>query len=169
MPLSPEGPLDRRLLAVYLNDHVAGATAGQHRMAHTAEVLAGTPVGPLLAQVADELAEEREHAEAVLDAVGRPHNRAKRLLAGLAEVVARVKPSGRLAHRSPATTLLEVELLRSALVGKMGLFQVMVDLADEVPADRVLWSGLLDRVHRQIADLDEVHAWVRVRALRQND
>lgn len=159
-------PTDRHLLRVYLDDHLAGSAAGARRMRHAAERLARTPVGPDLATVAREVAEEQEELAAVVAGLGMARSPLKELAASAGELVARLKPDGGLGRRSPMTALLETELLRSALTGKRGVWQTLLDLADELGLDGARMAELVARTDRQIATLDRVHAYVRVRALR---
>lgn len=158
--------VDHRALGTYLEDHLAGATAGAQRMSAAADLLRSTPVHPLIARTAAEVRAEREELAALAVTLGFRPSLLKRVLASSAELLARLLPPVR--HRSApsAATLLEMELLRSALVGKMGLFEVLVDLSDELSLDRDHWRGRLERVRRQVDDLDQVHAWVRSRVLR---
>jgi hypothetical protein len=157
---------DPRLVGVYLNDHLAGSVAGSRRFELTAETLRRTPVGPRIAEIAREVAEEREELRDIivqLDAATQ--NVAKQALAWTGERLARLKASPRQVRRSPMRTLLEVELLRSALVGKLGVWQVLEDLGDGLGLDVPRMRELRLRTVRQIATMDAVHEYVRVRAL----
>lgn len=160
------GRVDRRALGAYLEDHLAGATAGAQRMGAAADLLRSTPVHPFIARTAAEVRAERDELAALAVMLGFRPSRVKRVLASSAELLARLLPPARHHGAPSAATLLEVELLRSALVGKKGLFEVLADLSDELSLDREHWSGRLARVERQVDDLGQVHAWVRARVLR---
>lgn len=161
-----DGRTDMNLLRVYLDDHLAGSSAGARRMRHAAERLARTPVGPDLAAVAREVADEQRELAAVVGALGLSRSRVKELAASVGEVLARLKPDGGLRRGSPMTALLEAELLRSALIGKRGVWQTLGALAHELGLDGARMAELVARTDRQISTLDRVHAYVRVRALR---
>lgn len=163
----PEFELDLDLVGVYLNDHLAGSVAGSQRFDRVAEILRSTPVGPAIAEVGAQVSEESEELrQIVIGFEVATQNLAKQAGAWLGERVARLKAGRRAVRQSPMRTLLEVELLRSALVGKLGTWQTLEDLAPtlELDADRMHWLHM--RTLRQIAALDAVHEYVRVRALR---
>ena len=52
--------LERDVLALYLSDHLTGATAGLGRSQRMARDFADTELGPDLARVARDIAEERQ-------------------------------------------------------------------------------------------------------------
>lgn len=160
------GGLDRRLLRIYLNDHLAGSVAGLHRMRRTGRTLARTPVGPLLDQVADEVEGEQGELRALVASLDMPESLPKQAATWAGEKVARLKGNGRLGRRAPLTPLLEVELLRSAVTGKRGLWQTLADLGPGVGLDASRTAALVAQTDRQLERLDQVHAYVRVRALR---
>jgi hypothetical protein len=162
----PLATADPHLVGVYLNDHLAGSVAGSHRFRRMAETLHRTPVGAEIAQVADEVAGEREELRQIIqDRHMTTQNFAKQAAAWVGERVARLKASRSAVRRSTMRALLEVELLRSALVGKLGLWQTLEDLAGELDVDPVRMRELREQTVRQIATLDHVHEYVRVRAL----
>ncbi len=159
--------VDRGLLSVYLNDHLAGAVAGSHRMRRTADALARTPLGPAMDRVATEVAGEREELRDLLGTLGVTQALPKQVATWLGERVARLKSNGRLVRHSPLTTLLEVEILRSAVTGKLGIWQTLTELAPVLGIDAGRCRELWEQTERQIATLDEVHVYVRARALRR--
>lgn len=157
--------VDRHKLRVYLDDHLAGAVAGVRRMRSTARRLEGTPAGALLEQVADEVQEEREELEALLDRLDLRRSLVKEVATRLGELGSRVKSDGPLSPKGSMNTLLEVELLRSAVMGKRGLWQTLAEVAEDIGVDRTRAVHLADRSERQVATIDDVHAFVRRRAL----
>ncbi|MHA3947401.1 hypothetical protein [Cellulomonas bogoriensis] len=159
-------PSDPRLVGIYLNDHLAGAVAGSRRLRRTAEVLRSTPVGPGLARVASEVEQEREELAAVVAHLDVTQAWPKQALAWVGERVARLKADRSRMRSSPITTLLEVELLRSAVMGKRGVWQALVDLAGDLALDESRMVELVEQTERQLQTLDEVHAYVRIRAMR---
>ncbi|MBC7289833.1 MAG: hypothetical protein H5T83_00680 [Actinotalea sp.] len=154
-------------LGTYLNDHLAGSVAGSERFARLADALSATPVGPEVARVAREVAQERDELREIIEVLGlRPQNHLKQATAWVGEHVARLKASRRSLRRRRTDALLEVELLRSALVGKLGGWQVLEDLAPDLGLDRARMAELRARTLEQVATMDEVHAAVRSRVLR---
>ncbi|GGB97254.1 hypothetical protein [Cellulomonas carbonis] len=158
---------DRGLLGVYLNDHLAGSVAGSQRFQRLARTLHRTPVGADLANIAEEVTEEREELRAVIEGLDvRPQDLLKQAAAWVGERLARLKASRREVASSTTRTLLEVELLRSALVGKLGVWQTLEDLAGDLGLDRDRMAELRRRTQEQVRTMDDVHAYVRGRALR---
>lgn len=154
-------------LGTYLNDHLAGSVAGAERFARLAAALAHSPVGPAVERIAGEVAEERDELRSIIESLDlRPQNRVKQAGAWVGEHVARLKASRRSLRRRRTDALLEVELLRSALVGKLGVWQVLEDLGDGPGIERSRMAELRARTLEQVATMDEVHAEVRARVLR---
>jgi UDP-glucose 4-epimerase len=167
-PAAPtDQPLDRTLLRVYLNDHLGGSVAGLRRMDRTARALARTPVGPGLRRVAMEVEQEHEELRDIVDRLGLPASVPKQVAAWTGERVARLASNGRLVRHSTMTPLLELELLRSAVVGKRGMWLTLTDLAPALGIDAGRMSALIDQSDRQLETLDAAHAYVRVRALSE--
>lgn len=154
-------------LGTYLNDHLAGSVAGAERFERLASALRSSPVGPDVRRVAQEVAQERDELRELIETLGlRPQNRVKQAAAWVGEHVARIKASRGTLRRHRTDTLLEVELLRSALVGKLGVWQVLEDLGDGLGYDPVRMGRLRARTLEQVATMDEVHAVVRAKVLR---
>jgi len=66
------------------------------------------------------------------------------------------------------TLLLEVELMRSAVVGKRGCWQTLADTAEDLGLDAAVFHELSARSLHQHEMLDEVHAHARRRAFRED-
>lgn len=162
---SRTGRVDHDLLAAYLSDHLAGAVAGSRRMRRTADALSRTPVGPAMDRVAREVAGERETLRLIGRRLGLQPSTTKQAATFVAELVGRLKLNGRLVRRSPMTPLLEVEVLRSSVTGKLGIWQTLLELAGDLGLDRQQLRGLVEQTEAQIATLGEVHAYLRARAL----
>ena len=158
---------DLRPLAVYLNDHLAGAVAGSRRLRRTADALQRTPVFPALDRIATEVAAEREELRVLLATLGVVQARPKQVATWLGERMSRVKAGRADVRRSPMAALLEVELLRSAVTGKRGLWQTLADVGPQIGVDPVRCTELVAQTERQVADLDVVHRHVREHALRE--
>lgn len=86
----------------------------------------------------------------------------------MGEHVGRLKSNGRAFSRSPMTMVLEVELMRSAVAGKRGAWQTLADNADHLGLDPEVFRELTETARRQHEALDEVHAYARRRAFRED-
>ena len=63
------------------------------------------------------------------------------------------------------TPLLEIELLRSAVVGKLGGWQTLTHLADDLALPPALFERLIERAEHQLDVLSRLHEEVAGSAL----
>ena len=143
------------LLAVYLTDHLAGATAGSKRMRRLAEHERSAADGELLAAIATEIEHDRATLNEVLDAAHVSPRWYKTATAWLAEQAGLLKTNGRLVRRSPLTSVVELEAMRMGVTAKLALWEALsqTDLGDRFDFDR-----LIDRARRQLEGLSAAHA-----------
>lgn len=118
------------LLAIYLNDHLAGATAGVELARRSRGANEGTPFGEFLTTLTEEIEEDRETLEKVMEAVGARRDRLKVGGAWAGEKVGRLKLNGSLRSYSPLSRVVEIEGLRLGVEGKAGLWQMLREIAD---------------------------------------
>ena len=161
--------IDRALLQTYLSDHLTGATAGRARSKKMAQWYASSPLSPDLTRVAGEIDEEHGRLAALIDDLGLTQPLPKVLLAQLGEAVGRLTPNGRLCSGSPMTPLLELELLRSAVNGKQGLWETLVEYSDELGLDAREFEQLARQAGEQSKVLESLHAEIRGQALRPGE
>ncbi|WP_051297588.1 NAD-dependent epimerase/dehydratase family protein [Brevibacterium album] len=165
---APGQSCDRGLLSLYLSDHLTGARAGEARIRRMAEAFADTPVGPALTQLADGIRADRAFAQRVAEDLGLRRRPARQALAWSAEHLGRLKANGRLLSRSPLTLLLETELMRSAVEGKLGLWQTCEDNAGVLGLDAAQFARRVRGTRAQLQTLDAVHRHARAGALRRD-
>ncbi|MBL1109784.1 hypothetical protein JK361_35330 [Streptomyces sp. 5-8] len=153
----PSHGADMRLLSIYLNDHLAGATAGTQRAGHLARVARGSALGRALGPVATEIAQDRMTLVGIMRDLGVPVHRHKVCAGWVAEKLARLKGNGRLVQRSPLSTVLELEALRLGVEGKAAGWQTLRRLTGENERlDPALLDRLLERARKQ---QDTVEEW----------
>ncbi|MDH6588793.1 hypothetical protein M2164_001453 [Streptomyces sp. SAI-208] len=154
-----DGPARQKRLVIYLNDHLAGATAGvelARRMTHEHH---GTAYGETLESLRKEIAQDRQALVRLLADLDVPVRRYKTYGAWLGEKVGRMKPNGRLLRRSGLALLVEIEALRLGAQGKASLWRGLLAASAQdsrLDADRL--EELLRRAVRQITTLDSLHA-----------
>lgn len=163
--LGSAGP-DRRLLAIYLNDHIAGATAGAGRISQMAQASASTPIGPRLADLATEIRTERDWLVDTTRRLGVRVDQAKLAVLWVGEHLGRLKPNGRLTRRSPLSVLLELDLMQSAVAGKKSLWHALQDWSAPLGLDPVVLEELVISADRQLDELASLAAVARRAALR---
>ncbi|MGC5615155.1 NAD-dependent epimerase/dehydratase family protein [Georgenia sp. Z1491] len=144
--------LDRELLGLYLT----GATAGTGRARRMADAYAGTDLGPELATLAEQIESERLLLTDLLRTLDLRPRAHRQVTATVAERIGRLKLNGRLTD-SPMTPVLETELMRSAVVGKLGVWEVLARLAGELGLPEPMFEVLAGRAREQIELLGRLH------------
>jgi hypothetical protein len=147
------------LLGIYLNDHLAAATAGLELFRRTAGALRGTPTGKTIEELVEQVAQDRAE---LLDLMGRlavPVRHYKLYAGWAAEKAGRLKLNGQLRGRSPLSSLVELEGMRLGVEGKASGWRTLRLLADtDARLDAVRLDQLLDRARKQSETLEELRA-----------
>ncbi len=139
-----------RLLGIYLNDHLAGASAGVELARRVAHEHRDHPAGPQLAAFAKEVEEDREALMETMARLGIQVSRAKVAIGRLAEKAVHLKPNAHLADRSPLSDVLELEAMRLGVEGKASGWRTLRALADvDARLDAARFDTLLERATRQ--------------------
>jgi hypothetical protein len=150
------------LLAIYLNDHYAGSTAGVELARRARAGNEGNGLGGLLNRLADEIEEDRSTLAAVMEAVGVKRDPLKPRLAWAGEKLGRLKLNGQLTGQSPLSRVVELEGLELGITGKASLWRALGELADP-RLEAFDFESLAERARRQREEL-EPH---RVAAVRE--
>lgn len=147
----------RKLLGIYLNDHLAAASGGVslarrvargHRRSDDAERLRG---------LADDIAADRGALLSMIRSLGLPVRRYKSLAVSTAEKAGRLKLNGGLLHRSPLSDIVELEALCLAVEGKSAGWRTLLAVADLEPGlDIARLRMLLARADDQRAVLEQL-------------
>lgn len=160
----------RSLLAIYLNDHLAGATGGTRLLERAAREHRDDAVGTELGRLAREVAQDRRTLMRIMGDLGIPVSRLRVALGRLAEKAGRAKLNGRVLSRSPLSDLLEVEAMRLGVEGKAAAWRTLGDLAHTEPRlDRAQLDRLLERASSQIEELERLRIESAARAWDVSD
>ena len=150
-------PTDTGLLGVYLNDHLAGATAGLELARRMARTHRATPVGAALDGLAHDLESEREALLEIMAHLDVTVRHYKVYGAWILERLGRAKLNGRLLTRSPLSSLLEFEVLRLGVEGKAALWRtIWVLTADRDDSMTIRLSALLTAAQEQAELLEKL-------------
>ena len=160
--------VSRELLGLYLSDHLTGATAGADRAERMAASAIDTPVYARLSETAEEIRLERTFLQQLIDDLGLRQRGYRQAVAWAGEHLGRLKGNGRTFSRSPLTLVLEAELMRSAVVGKLGVWQTLGELAAELGLDPDTFADLAEQARQQAAVFDEVHEYAREHAFQED-
>jgi len=150
-------PEASRLLAIYLNDHLAGSTGGHELARRTANADRGTEFGGPLREIASEIAEDRASLKRLMDRLGVRSDPVKPALAWGMEKAGRLKPNGQLRGYSPLSRVLELEGLVSGVSGKLSLWRALAALTTAEPRlDAAALTSLERRAEDQLQRLHEL-------------
>lgn len=156
------------LLTVYLNDHLAGATAGVELFRRVCESDTATDFEKALRRITDEIVEDREALLGIMKSLDVPVRHPLMWVAWAVEKVGRLKPNGRIVRPSAITPLIEMEGLALAPIGKRAGWVMLRKLAeDDMRLSREQLDELIARANRQADELEMIRREVGVRALSQ--
>jgi len=146
--------MPNELLEIYLTDHCAAAAAGSRRMRRLADAERRSEDGSTLERVANEIDEDRTTLQSIMKAEGIEPRWYKSAMTRVGEAIGTLKTNGELFHRSPLTSLVELEVMRMGVTGKLDLWTA---LRHTPLAERRDFDALIERAQRQLHDLDEAH------------
>ena len=141
--------MDRKLLGIYLNDHLAGAMGGVELARRCLRNNRGTALEADMERLAREIEEDRVVLEGLLERLGIPRSPVKAPVAWALEKVGRLKLNGRLLDYSPLSRVVELELLGSGVETKRSLWTALKRLADEGIDLGIDLEDLIGRARRQ--------------------
>jgi hypothetical protein len=158
--------LGRDLLAIYLNDHLAGATGAVELIRRTLAANEGTELGAYLETLAREVEEDRNELMAIMERLEIGTDRMKVAAGWAAEKVGRLKLNGRLTGYSPLSRLIELESMLLGVQGKLSAWRALRQLSPgEARLDAEQLDRLAARAERQIDELLAHHRTVAGLAL----
>jgi hypothetical protein len=149
--------MERKLLRIYLQDHLAGSTGGLELARRVRGANEDTPYGEPLAKLADDIEADRRSLESIMDDLGFGADRAKNVAFWAAEKAGRLKLNGQIRGYSPLSRMIEIEGLITGVNAKLSLWRTLRDVAGsvtELDADRL--ARLIERAERQIGTLHEL-------------
>jgi hypothetical protein len=141
--------MDRKLLGIYLNDHLAGAMGGIELARRCLSNNRGTPLEADLEKLVREIEEDRVVLEGLMERLGIPRSPVKAPVAWALEKVGRLKLNGRLLEYSPLSRVIELELLSSGVETKRSMWTSFKGLADEGIDLGLDLEDLIGRARRQ--------------------
>jgi hypothetical protein len=156
--------VNEKFLRIYLQDHLAGSTAGLELARRTRGANEGTEYGTPLAKIADEIEADRRQLEGIIDDLGFGGDRLKNAAAWGLEKAGRLKLNGQLTGYSPLSRVVELEGLMTGITGKIGLWVALIQIAPDEPSlDAARLERLRERGESQRAAVEEL----RERAARE--
>jgi hypothetical protein len=157
-------PAPGQLLAIYLNDHLAGATLGVETARRTRSSNRGDPtVGGPLAEICAEIEADREILCRVMDRLGIRRSTVKPAAAWIAEKLGRLKLNGQLRGYSPLSRLVELEGLYIGLTGQIQMWKVLEQTRGGSLAE-FEFGELAERAERQRGVVEGLHRTAAARS-----
>jgi hypothetical protein len=153
-----------RLLAIYLNDHLAGATVGVELCRRLrASNRDDDALSGALTDVGEEIEADRETLAQLMRSLGVRRSCLKPAAAWAGEKVGRLKLNGQLTGYSPLSRLVELEMLCIGITGKMQMWRALERTLDgaEHGVDLV---RLAERAGSQRDRVEDLHAIAAARA-----
>jgi hypothetical protein len=146
--------VNRQLLGIYLNDHLAGAMGGIELARRSLRNNRGTPLAADLERLVQEIEEDRVTVERLMERLRIPRSPVKAPMAWALEKMGRLKLNGRLFDYSPLSRVIELELLSSGVETKRALWTALKRLADEGIDLGLDLEDLIARARRQRRVID---------------
>jgi hypothetical protein len=144
-----------KYLAVYLNDHLAGATVGVELSKRAASSNEGTEYGAFLSELQHEIAEDRASLERLMERFDIAKDRVKTTGAYVAEKFGRLKPNAHLTSYSPLSRVVELEGLKLGVAGKLSMWQALLEVQDaDDRLDSEELTALAGRAEAQLRGLE---------------
>lgn len=137
-----------KLLAIYLNDHLAGSTGGLELAKRTLGSNRDTQFEPALERLVREIEEDRDKLKQIMAVLGVGEDRLKTAGAFVLEKVGRLKLNGSWVSYSPLSRLIELEGLLAGVTGKLALW-VALQQIEERRLERFDLPGLEQRARDQ--------------------
>jgi hypothetical protein len=146
--------MGQTLLATYLNDHLAGATAGRALAKRILSENEGNELGAFFAWLLPEIDSDLDELRRVMQRVGAAEDPIKRLAALAAERLGRLKLNGRILGYSPLSPLVECEAMALGIHGKHAMWIALREIDDPRLAG-MDFDHLAARAREQLDRLEE--------------
>jgi hypothetical protein len=144
-------------LEIYLNDHLAAATAGVELARRLRASNRGDPVfGEPLSQICADVEADKATLEQAIDGLAYSRSKVKPAAGWAAEKLGRLKPNGQLRGYSPLSRLIELEGLLIGIAGKIGLWETLNELGIGRDLD-IDFEQQVTRAAAQRAAIDDLH------------
>ena len=154
-----------KLLAIYLNDHLMGATGGLELAKRAVANNGDSQYGEVLSELAEEIEADRNSLLELMSEQGVRRNQVKVAAGWAGERAGRLKLNGSLTGYSPLSRLIEIEGLSLGVAGKLQLWEnLRASLGDSVGSVDLV--ELAERARSQRARLDALRATAAAEALR---
>jgi hypothetical protein len=150
--------MDRKLLGIYLNDHLTAATAGTELAKRARGSNQGAELGAFLEELAHDLEDDLAEIKTAQTRYGVKRDRAKEIAGWTGEKLGRFKLNGRLTGYSPLSRVVELEALMLIIDFNAALWRSLGELDGR-------YGALAGRAERRHMELEEHRARAVAEAL----
>lgn len=150
-------PDSRRLLGIYLNDHLAGATVGVELARRLRSSNKRDPeLGAPLSETCAEIEADRDMLRRTMERLGIRRGCIKQAAGWTGEKLGRLKLNGRLREYSPLSRVIELEMLAIGIAGKARMWRALEStIGDGIEGED--FRALAERADRQRSRVEELH------------
>jgi hypothetical protein len=120
-------------LETYLNDHLAGAAGGSELASKISSEYAGTRFGPFLAELANDIEQDKATLEELMERLGIQQSVIKQGGSWIAAKISRLKLSDTVTGDQDLKRFLEFETLSLGVEGKLSLWRALIEIRDSHP------------------------------------
>jgi hypothetical protein len=120
-------------LAVYLNDHLAGAAAGIQLAEKLRDNNAGTELGEVMVAIHRDITRDREALEELMRHLDLERHPVKEAAGWMLEKVSRLRLNPALTGNADLTRMLEAEVLSLGIEGKLSMWLALKEAAASEP------------------------------------
>jgi hypothetical protein len=160
--------VEKRLLGVYLNDHLAGAVAGEELAKRCLSRNREPPLGTFLSRLVSDVHDDRETLERLMGQLGVALDPWKRSASWALEKIGRLKLNGGHVVYSDLSRLEELESLCLGVEGKACMWRALGSFLSEAPeAHGFDFTQLESRATSQREQLEEHRLEAAARLLRR--
>jgi hypothetical protein len=141
-------------LAIYLQDHLAGAVHAITLAEMIRDQHSGTPLGTFAAGLLDEIKSDRDVLNGIAKKVGTNESATKDLTAWFGEKLSQVKLT--FGNTAELGTLEELELLELGIHGKWGMWRALANVSGSDPRlQDIDFDALLARAQAQASSVEK--------------
>jgi hypothetical protein len=148
--------MDRKLLGIYLNDHLAGSVVGGNLARRIARQNEGNEYGRKVAEIARDLDEDQATLRELMERAGVRQKQLRLVIARITELAARLKRNGQLIGYSPLSRVLELEGLTMGITGKLELWRSLEAVEDGADLGGIDFASLAARAEDQRERVEEL-------------
>jgi hypothetical protein len=146
--------MDRRLIAIYLNDHLAGSMGAKEMFRRVIDENPGTPLAETLERLLAEVEEDAQTLEQLMERAEIVRNPLKQAAAWMGEKVSRLKLGS---GEQALSNLLSLESLSVGVEGKRLLWLSLQQVAPEEEALAGMdFARLIERAESQRDELERL-------------